>query len=189
MMMSKIYVQSYFPGKNISMNSYPWESNLPLIFFKKGIQKVYNKAEDILRINDSTIIKITTTFYCHSQLLLQHVVYCRWKAFDKFKKVIEIELPLAYPDFNKPFHICTDASDYQLDAVILQDEISIAFSLRKLIAAQQRYKSLQTIRKNKLFWINMDELKIHEEEVFMFLSESECSNIKFNMHTVLIFMG
>jgi hypothetical protein len=36
------------------------------------------------------------------------------QAFDKFKKVIETEVLLAYPDFEKPFHIYTDASDHQL---------------------------------------------------------------------------
>jgi hypothetical protein len=44
-------------------------------------------------------------------------------AFDKVKIFIWIEVLLCYPDFNElfPFHLYTDASDYQLGAVIMQD--------------------------------------------------------------------
>jgi RNase H-like domain found in reverse transcriptase len=43
------------------------------------------------------------------------------------------------PDFNKPFHIDTDASDHQLGAVIMQDKKPISFYSRKLNVAQRRY--------------------------------------------------
>jgi hypothetical protein len=46
---------------------------------------------------------------------------------------------LTLPDFSKPFHIYTDASDKQLGAVITQDEKPIAFYSRKRYSAQQRY--------------------------------------------------
>jgi RNase H-like domain found in reverse transcriptase len=39
-------------------------------------------------------------------------------AFQTAKKIIAREVMLAYPDFNKPFKIHTDASHYQLGAVI-----------------------------------------------------------------------
>jgi RNase H-like domain found in reverse transcriptase len=44
------------------------------------------------------------------------------QAFDKIKTVIETEVLLANPDFDKPFHIYTDASDHQLGAVVMQDK-------------------------------------------------------------------
>jgi RNase H-like domain found in reverse transcriptase len=72
------------------------------------------------------------------------------QAFDKIKKVIENEVLLAYPDFNKPFHIYTDASDHQLGAVIMQDKKPIAFYSLKLTAAQRRY----TTSEGKLLSIN-----------------------------------
>jgi hypothetical protein len=46
---------------------------------------------------------------------------------------------LASPDFSKPFHIYTDASDTWLGAVITKDEKPIAFYSRKLKSAQKRY--------------------------------------------------
>ena len=55
------------------------------------------------------------------------------------KRIIAKEAMLAYPDFTKPFVIHTDASHYQLGAVISQDGKPIAFYSRKLNDAQTRY--------------------------------------------------
>jgi len=54
------------------------------------------------------------------------------------KRIIAKEVLLAYPDFSKPFQIHTDASHYQLGAVISQDNKPIAFYSRKLNPAQTR---------------------------------------------------
>jgi len=61
------------------------------------------------------------------------------QVFDRIKKVISRETLLAFPDFNKEFHIYTDASDHQLGAVIMQDSKPLAFYSRKLNSAQKRY--------------------------------------------------
>jgi hypothetical protein len=68
------------------------------------------------------------------------------QAFDKIKKVIGTEVLLYYPDFNKPFHLFTDASDHQLEAVIMQDKKPIAFYSRKLNTAQKRYTTTERNR-------------------------------------------
>jgi hypothetical protein len=61
------------------------------------------------------------------------------KAFENIKKIICREVMLTFPDFSKPFHIYTDASDKQIGAVMTQDEKPISFYSRKLNSAQQRY--------------------------------------------------
>jgi hypothetical protein len=66
------------------------------------------------------------------------------QAFDKIKKVIGTEVLLCYPDFNKPFHLYTDASDHQLGAVIMQNEKPISFYSRKLNTAQKRNITTET---------------------------------------------
>ncbi len=61
------------------------------------------------------------------------------EAFKEMKRVISHETMPTFPDFNKPFHIFTDASNYQLGAVIMQEGAPIAFYSRKMDKAQQRY--------------------------------------------------
>ena len=53
------------------------------------------------------------------------------------KQIIANKALLAYPDFNKPFEVYTDASKYQLGAVIIQDDKPIAFYSHKLSDAQR----------------------------------------------------
>ena len=61
------------------------------------------------------------------------------QAFNAIKRTISRETLLAYPDFAKPFEIHTDASDYQLGAVISQAGRPVAFYSRRLNPAQTRY--------------------------------------------------
>ena len=60
-------------------------------------------------------------------------------AFDEIKRIMSHETILAYPNFDKPFHIYTDASNLQLGAVIMQEDKPLAFYSRKLNSAQRNY--------------------------------------------------
>ena len=53
------------------------------------------------------------------------------------------ETLLIYLDWNKPFEIHTDASQYQLSAVISQEGKPIAFFSRKLNKAQKNYTTTE----------------------------------------------
>jgi RNase H-like domain found in reverse transcriptase len=53
------------------------------------------------------------------------------------------ETLLRYPDPNKPFLIDTDASDYQLGAVIKQEGLPLAFYSRKLTKSQRKYTTIE----------------------------------------------
>jgi len=59
------------------------------------------------------------------------------KAFEEVKEVISRKALLTFPQFDKSFHIYTDASDYQPGAVITQEGKPLAFYSRKMNKAQQ----------------------------------------------------
>jgi hypothetical protein len=60
-------------------------------------------------------------------------------AFDQIKTVMSKETLLTFPNFNEPFHIFTDASNYQLGAVIAQNNKPLVFNSRKMNEVQERY--------------------------------------------------
>jgi hypothetical protein len=60
-------------------------------------------------------------------------------AFDTIKRIMSRNTQLFYPDFNKPFEIHTDASKYQMGAVLHQEGKPIAFYSKKLNSAQMKY--------------------------------------------------
>ena len=60
-------------------------------------------------------------------------------AFDKIKRIVVRDTLLTYPYFYETFKIHTDASAFQLGAVISKKVKPIAFYSRKLDYAQERY--------------------------------------------------
>ena len=77
-------------------------------------------------------------------------INCKWQwtdkeqnAFDTMKRIMARETILAYPNFDQPFEIHTDASGYQLGACISQNGKPIAFYSRKLTPTQMRYTTTE----------------------------------------------
>jgi hypothetical protein len=67
------------------------------------------------------------------------------KAFNNIKQQISKAVLLSFPDYNQPFHIYTDASNYQIGAVILQQDETgrykppVGFFSKKMNDAQKKY--------------------------------------------------
>lgn len=64
-------------------------------------------------------------------------------AFEATKALVAQETLLVYPDPNVPFLIETDASDYQLGAVLKQNGKPVAFFSRKLTEPQRKYSVIE----------------------------------------------
>jgi RNase H-like domain found in reverse transcriptase len=76
--------------------------------------------------------------------------------FEQMKVLITTNT-LAYPNHNKPFDIETNASDYQLGAIIKPDNRPIAYYTRKLNSVQKNYTTikkelLSIVKTLKEFW-------------------------------------
>ncbi|KAH9722467.1 Endonuclease [Citrus sinensis] len=61
------------------------------------------------------------------------------RAFEELKKAISEEPVLALPDHTKPFEVQTDALDFAIGGVLMQEGHPIAFESRKLNNTERRY--------------------------------------------------
>ena len=63
-------------------------------------------------------------------------------AFEKTKALIAVDTMSAYPDHNKKYDIYTDASDYQLGTVLMQECHPVAYYSKKINNAQMNYTTI-----------------------------------------------
>ena len=64
-------------------------------------------------------------------------------SFQQIKRLVAEDVMLRFPDHSQPFHIYTDASNYQLGATIKQKGLHIAYFSRKLTPTQRRYPTIE----------------------------------------------
>ena len=133
-------------------------------FTPDGLKPWSKKIESILRIKEPTTLTQLRSFIgmvnyyrdmwpkrAHLLAPLTALTGCKkyiWTdehrtAFDALKAMIVQETCLVYPDHNKPFHIYTDASDYQLGSVIMQEDKPVAYFSRKLTPPQRNYTTIE----------------------------------------------
>jgi len=132
---------------------------------RTGIKPVHDKVKAVLKIAEPKTRKELRSFigvvnYCRDvwvrrshvlaplAALLPKTTKWKWepehqKAFAMAKRIIAKETLLAYPNFNRPFQIHTDASHCQLGAVVSQEGKRKAFCSRKLNPAQTRHTTTE----------------------------------------------
>jgi transposase InsO family protein len=93
------------------------------------------------------------------------------QAFDRIKALLAQEAFIRYPDHNKPFHVYTDASDYQMGSVIIQEARPVAFFSRKLNSAQRNYTTgekeilsiVETLKEYRTMLFGCRELHVYTD--------------------------
>ena len=66
------------------------------------------------------------------------------EAFEELKEAVASEPVLRLPEFDKPFEMHTDASDKEINGLLVQEGHPIAFEGRKLHGAELRYSTHET---------------------------------------------
>ena len=82
-------------------------------------------------------------------------------SFKEMRSIIGKETMLTFPGYNKKFHIYTNASNYQLGVVIVQEGKPLAFYSRKMNSAQKRYTTgeqellsiVETLKEFKIYYL------------------------------------
>ena len=65
------------------------------------------------------------------------------RAFDSVKSLFVNAPVLRLPDFDRPFTVVTNASDYGIGGVLLQEAHPLAFESRKLNSAELNYTTTE----------------------------------------------
>ena len=107
----------------------------------------------------------------------------KWKnvhqqAFEKLKEMITTEVTLAFPNFNKPFKLSTDASKFAIGGVLSQeDDVTgqdrpITFYSRRLSDAERNYSTLDKEAFSLIYGLKYNRPFIHGREIQL-ISDSE----------------
>ena len=105
-------------------------------------------------------------------------------AFFAAKEMIKTKVKLNFPDFEKPFHLYTDASDIQLGATLVQEGRPLGFYTRKLNNAQRSYtvgekELLGIVEGMKAFngIIRGQDLTVHTDHLNLLYNKLPCQRM------------
>ena len=123
-----------------------------MLFYAWGIQRPLQNSDPFLELLAITMICTLTShtywptnkaYRWTKKQVLPWTNECEL-AFKQTKALLAEDVLLSYPDHTQPFHVYTDASDYQLVAVTMQNEHPLAFYSCKLSPAQANFQKSET---------------------------------------------
>ena len=100
-------------------------------YFSRYIKYFSEMAAPMINLTKGNITKRTA-----SKTRIQCSTECQ-KSFDELKEALTSSSYLVMPDFTKPFEVITDASDFALGAILLQEGKAVACESRVLNGAER----------------------------------------------------
>ena len=113
------------------------------------------------------------------------------QAFEELESKLSLPSVLKFSEFNKPFEVHTDASDFAIGGVLMQDGRPIAYESKKLNGCQRRWptheKELFAIvhcLKTWKYYLGLHKTKVYTDNVSLkyFETQAQVSAKKFRWH-------
>ena len=120
------------------------------------------------------------------------------QAFEKLKSKLSSLPVLKFPEFNKPFEVHMDVSDFAIGGVLMQDGRPIAYESKKLDGCQRRWptheKELFAVvhcLKTWQHYLGLHKTKVYMDNVSLkyFETQVQVSAKKLRWHDTLVFMN
>ena len=169
------------PAKIAAIKDFPVPKTLKDLRGFLGLASYYRKFTDNFATVAAPLTDLTRGFKVvkGSKILLGD----RWKdihqkAFQDLKDIITNDVTLAFPDFNKPFKLSTDASSTAIGGVLSQtDEVTgldrpITFFSRRLSNTERNYAIMDKEAFALIYGLRYNRTFIHGREITL-VSDSE----------------
>jgi hypothetical protein len=135
--------------------------------------------------------------------LLKKGLFQEWdepchKAFRELKSKLSSPPVLKFPEFDKPFEVHTDANDFAIGGVLMQDGRPIAYENKKLDGCQKRWPT----HENELFavvhclktwqhYLGLDKTKVYTDNILLkyFETQAQVSAKQLRWHDTLALMN
>ena len=120
------------------------------------------------------------------------------QAFEELKNKLSLLPMLKFPKFDKPFEMHTDASDFVIGGVLMQDGRPIAYKSKKLDGCQRRWltheKELFTVvhcLKTRQHYLGLHKTKVYTNNVSLkyFETQAQVSAKQLRWHDTLALMN
>ncbi|KAH8343594.1 hypothetical protein KR067_003229 [Drosophila pandora] len=113
-------------------------------YYRKFIQDYAKVAKPLTNLTRGEFARVKASQSRKVPIELDDVAL---QAFNDLKAILASSEVLAFPNFNKPFHLTTEASDYAIGAVLSQDEQGkdrpIAYISRSLNKTEESYATIE----------------------------------------------